>query len=69
MNLGKCGGGVTQWYQSGLAALDIWVKVDHHIGLYVWHVGMMVNGYYMNFGYIHACHFLIVVATCMIDAS
>jgi len=30
---------------------------------------MMVNGFYMHYGYIHATHFNVVVVTCMIDAN
>lgn len=61
------GGGITNWYQSEVVALDLRVKVDNHKGLCVGHESMMVNGFYMHQSYIHAFHSIIVVDTCMID--
>lgn len=63
------GGVITNWHQSEVATLDLRVKVDHDIGLYVWHESMKVKCCYMHHNYMHACHYIFVVVTCMIDAS
>ena len=44
------------------------VRVDIHTGLYVWCESMMVNGCYKHYGYMHHCHSIVVVVTCMIDS-
>jgi len=60
---------VTWWYQSEVSKLDPRVKSYCRTSLYVWDVGMMVNGFYMHRGYMQAYHFIVIVDTCMIDAS
>jgi len=50
-------------------SLDLGVRTDHHIGFYFGHESMMVNGFYMHYGYVYSCHPIIVVVTCMIYTS
>jgi len=50
------GGGITKWYQSELVALGLELKTYCHTILYVFHVGMIVNVYYMYCVYIHSYH-------------
>jgi len=47
--------------------MDLELRVFHHTSLHVQHVVTLDNGCYMHYGYIHACHPIIVVVTCLID--
>ena len=49
--------------------MDLGVRVDSHIGLYVWHARMLANGCYKHWGYVHVCHSIVVVVTCIVNAS
>ena len=49
--------------------MDFGVRVDCHISLYAWHASMLVNGCYKYQGYVNVCHFIVVLVTCMVDAS
>ena len=49
--------------------MDHEVRADHHTGLYVGHVGMIVNGCYIHYGYVYSCNFIVVIITCMIHAN
>ena len=43
-----------------LAALYIGEREDHHKSLYVGHEGMLVNGFYIPYGYMHSYHLLLL---------
>lgn len=48
--------------------LEFGVIIDHHIGLYIEYEAMLVNYFYNHNGYVRACHFIVVMVTCVIYA-
>lgn len=55
--------------QSKVMALSLRIRAYRYTSLYVGHSGMLVNGFYIHYGYIHVCHSIFFVVTCMICVS